>query len=220
MKYLKLGISIIAICLFSCNRTDKHQKSTRADTTKKIKSPVISSSQNDNEEIQNLIRNMLAWSDSKNRVLLVPVITNGKDSIYTSFDLNELKANLEKLKATNFFSAEFIENYKQIILTLDQEMKDKKFSPWSTGELPPFNFANDVNPWCDCQDNSSWSAIKVCVVNLNNESGELYWKWGDLDANASADWKDFRYKFKVKKEDGKWKISYMEGFDFNDSIKS
>jgi hypothetical protein len=226
MKYLIFGIFIIEVALFGCRGNERSQTSTpRADTTKQKKSPVMANGENDTAEIQSLVRNMLIWSDSKNVIELVPAITNGKDSIYTDFDLNQLNTNLEKLKATGFFSTEFLDNYNQIILTLDKEMKDKKFAPWSTGELPPFNFANDVDPWCDCQDvpydsPDARALIEVGVISLKDQEGDLFWKWGKLGPEVSKDWRDFRYKFKVKKEAGKWKISYLEGFDFKDSIKS
>jgi hypothetical protein len=130
-----------------------------------------------------------------------------------------LKVNLEKLRAANFFSAGFIENYNQIILTLDKKFKNKEFGKWSTGELPPFSFANDVSPWCDCQDNLSWDLVEVKIINLNNEKGELYWTWGKSELNGDASWKAFSYKFGVEKENGKWKISYLQGFDFKESTR-
>ena len=57
------------------------------------------------------------------------------------------------------------------------------------------------------------------VVNLNKKEGELYWTWGKLGADVDSSWKKFTYKFKVEKEDGKWKVSYLEGFDFKESVK-
>jgi len=160
---------------------------------------------------------MLNWAESKNKFDLVPVLTDNKDSLCIGFDLKELDTNLTELKTRNFFSAEFIDNYKQIILTLDKKMKDKAFAPWSTNELPPYSFANDSDPWCDCQDEPSdnpWNKVEVKISSLDNEKGEAYWTWGKLGADVDRSWKGFTYKFKVQKEDGRWKISYLEGFDF------
>jgi hypothetical protein len=226
MRYLKIGAFVVAICLFSCNENGKHRKpAAKAVVTITSNPSPPSNHQADKEEIQNTMREMLSWSQGKNSIQLVPVLTDSKDSSCIGFDTVALEVNIGKLKATNFFSSEFIDNYKQIILTLDKEMKDKKFGAWSTGELPPFNFANDVDPWCDCQDvpydtPDPYSLVEVQVVSLNNEQGDLYWKWGELDKNVNPDWKTFKYKFKVQKEDVKWKISYLEGFDFKESIKS
>jgi hypothetical protein len=225
MRYLRLGTIAFVLLLPGCSENNKAKmSSSKADTIKTAVHDKVTGSKKDKEEIQGLIRYMLSWGESKDVIQLVPVLTDRKDSMCTGFDLNALNANLKKLKATNFFSTEFIENYNNIILTLDKKMKNKEFSEWPTGELPPFNFANDVDLWCDCQDvpydtPDAYSLVDVHVVSLNNNEGELYWKWGKLGNSVSQDWKDFSYKFKVKKENGKWKVSYLEGFDFAESIK-
>lgn len=219
MKYTRFVTIIFALCLFSCNHGNEQKRSfVKADTTYKAsKSSGISK---DKQEIQYLIRKVLIWTESDKSIDLLPVLTDSKDSIVVGFDLEKLKINLEKLKATNFFSSKFIVNYNQIILTLDKGLRNNKYDKWSTGELPTFSFANDVDPWCDCQDNLSWSLVEVEIISLNNSTGELYWKWGKAELDKSADdWKNFTYKFNVEKEDGKWKISYMQGFDFKESTK-
>ena len=228
MKYLKFGTVIFALCLFSCNSNKNQQGSpvkvdaaetstVKIDTTKTSKSSVIS---NDKQEIQELIRKVLKWNDTKGSFDLLPLLTDSKDSIYVGFDLGKLTVNLEKLKATNFFSSGFIENYNQIILTLDKGLRNNKYDKWSTGELPTFSFANDVDPWCLCQDNLSWDLVEVQIISLNSEKGELYWKWGKAELDKSSpDWKEFRYKFSVEKENGRWKISYLQGFDFKESTR-
>jgi hypothetical protein len=230
MKYLKLHTLVFALCLLSCNSAEKH-KATKT-TAHTIKKKELSEqgakvdygySEEDKEEIQILIRHVLSWGESKPSFDLIPELTDSKDSLCIGFNLFKVKTNLDILKATGYFSAEFIDNYNQILLTLDKEMKAKQFKPWSTGELPPFNFANDVDPWTDCQDvpydePDAYGLVEVYVVNLNKEEGELYWKWGKLGADVDPSWKKFTYKFKVKKEDGRWKVSYLEGFDFKESV--
>jgi len=227
MKYLKLAALVLVVNLFSCNQIEKHSPSKSTTDTVNKDQPVAltnkSDSSNDEKEIQLLVRNVLSWGESKKSIDLIPVLTDSKDSLCIGFDLEKVKANLEILRSTGYFSAEFIDNYNQILLTLDKEMKNKQFTPWSTGELPPFNFANDVDPWSDCQDvpydtPDAYSLVEVHVVNLNKEDGELYWKWGRLKKDNDPSWKKFTYKFKVKKENGKWKVSYLEGFDFKQSI--
>ena len=104
-------------------------------------------------------------------------------------------------------------------MTLDKGLKTHKYDKWHTGELPTFSFANDVDPWCECQDNLSWSLVEVDVINLNDKKGELNCKWGKSELTRAPDWKEFRYKFGVEKENGRWKISYIEGFDFKQCIK-
>jgi len=223
MKYLRFPLAIFALCLFSCNQNNEHKESKVKVSTAKVnttKTSQSSGNQKEIQEIRDLTRKVLNWADSKNSIHLLPALTDSKDSVVVGFDLEKLKANLEKLKATNFFSSGFIENYNQIILTLDKGLKNGEYAKWPIGELPTFSFANDVNPWCDCQDNLSYGLVEVEVINLNNEKGELYWKWGKAELDKSTDdWKEFKYKFKVEKENGRWKISYMQGFDFKESTR-
>lgn len=226
MEYLKLGTVIFTLCLLSCNNKQKESAdkvdtsktfSVKIDTSKTSKS---SENSNDKLEIQDLIRKVLKWNDTKGSFDLLPLLTDRKDSVYVGFDLGKHMVNLEKLKATNFFTSGFIENYNQIILTLDKGLRNNKYDKWSTGELPTFSFANDIDPWCDCQDNLSWDLVETQIISLNSEKGELYWKWGKTELEKSSpDWKEFRYKFEVEKEKGKWKISYLQGFDFKESTK-
>jgi len=223
IKCLKFGMAVFALCLFSCNHNNEHKDSkVKVSAVKVNKTITLQSSgiSTDKKEIQDLIRKVLIWADLEKSFDLLPTVTDSKDSTYVGFDLEKLKVNLEILKKTNFFSAKFIENYNQIILTLDKKLRNREFGTWSVNDLPVFHFANDVDPWCLCQDNWPWSLVEVKVISLNNEKGELYWTWGGSELKGAApDWKEFSYKFDVEKENGKWKISYLEGFDFGDSIK-
>lgn len=220
MKYLQFPAIILIFGLLSCKHDKGHEVPvTKANVSVKLKSQDTSA---DKKAIQSLIRKMLNWSQSKNNIDLVPVLTDSTDSLCIGFDLKKLQEDADKLKATGFFSSEFIDNYKRIVLTLDSEMKNKDFDKWSTGELPPFNFANDVDPWCDCQDTpydnpNPWDLVIVNLISLNNTDGKLYWTFADPKSNGAADWKN-PYKFDVKKEGDDWKISYLQGFDFKRSI--
>jgi len=185
---------------------------------------IFSACRNDQEEIQNLIRQTLKWADSKDVFDILPMLTDSKDSIYIGFDLNKHESNLDKLRTTDFFANEFIENYNQIILTLDKKLRNHEFDEWLVGYLPTFRFANDRNPWCACQDipydsPSPWGYVEIEIIEQNNDKAQLIWKWGKLDSNMDSGWKNFLYKFKVVKENGKWKIAYLQEFDFDESIK-
>ncbi len=216
MKYLNLAMIFLLLSLFSC--TENNTANTQPSITDTISIESKTSNENsDKEEIQKLIRDVLLWSETKNVIDLLPTSVKSTDSIYDGFDKKQLKANLEILKSTNLFSTEFIDNYNRIILTLDKKVRNNEFDKWLIGDLPPFNF---LSPWCDCQDvpydnPNAFGLVDVVIINLNKENGELFWKWGKLGPEISKDWKDFKYKFAVKKEAGKWKISYLQGFDFN-----
>ena len=130
----------------------------------------------------------------------------------SNFKLYYFWGSLHKLRQTGFFASEFIENYDQIIGTLDRKIRNKEFDEWLVGDLPTFNFVNDISPWCLCQGFTPEDFGDIEILKINSISGEMVWKW-----KRGSSWNDF--KFRVTREDNKWKISYMEGFDLNESTK-
>jgi hypothetical protein len=192
MKHIKLTTLIFGLLLFGCKQTDN--KSTSV-TVKKVET-----STDEKEQIQNLIRQALNWADSKNSIDLLPVIADSKDSLYLGFDLELHKQNLNKLRQTNLFATEFIENYNQIILTFDKGLKNGKYEQWMVGELPPFNFSSDVNAWTLSQDvpydnPNPFDFVEVKLLDINK--GEVNWKWGKPELITEPSWKDFAYKFNL-----------------------
>ena len=215
MKRIGLVLLIIGLTLSSCN-----QKNKTVNTTENRQDNVeVSDKSSDKEEIRNQIRQALNWTDSQNRIELLPVVTDSADSIYIGFDLDKHKQNLEKLKSAGFFATEFINNYNQIILTLDKGLQNGEYEEWLVGSMPTFAFANGASPWCLCQDNLDWDTVEVNIISLDNEKGELEWYWENLDSETDESWDVFKYKFRVVKEDNIWKIAYMEGFDFEESTQ-
>ena len=215
MKNIGLLILFLGLFLSSCNQKNK----TTTTTDNKLEIKENSDKPSDKEEIQKQIRQLLNWTDSKNRIGLLPVVTDRNDSMYIGFDLEKHKQNLEKLSTTGFFTTEFIDNYNNIILTLDKGLRNGEYEKWFVGDLATFIFANDVNPWCMCQDNMDWNTVEVKIISLDNEKGELEWYWGNLNSDIDESWKSFKYKFRVMKEDNVWKIAYLEGFDFKESTR-
>src|SRR5437660_8470856 len=118
MRYLRL--LILGLTLLGCNQN--HQTTaTTGKQTENLKATEAYTSK-DKEEIQNLIRKVLTWSHSKRSIDLLPVLSDNKDSSCIGFDFDKHKSNLEVLKKTNLFAEEFIENYNQIIRTLDRKI--------------------------------------------------------------------------------------------------
>lgn len=165
---------------------------------------------NDKQEIEILIKKLYEWVETKNNNNDFDPIANKKGDKYIGLDLNAHKKRLEQLKKTNFFSQQFLDNYNKIALKIDSNLKTKKIE-WFEGELPPFG--NDANPWCNCQDNPEnyWKTMAINHLKIENDKASFDWTWS---------WKgDFKYKVKTIKENGVWKIAYLEGFDFNDFTK-
>jgi len=207
-------ITVTVICIFSsCVRAQNDQK-----TEKQTANFEVTDIQKDTEEIQKLIQRVLSWSESKESVDLLPILADSKDSVYVGFDMDKLKENLNKLKETSFFSSEFIENYNQIILTLDRKLKNKEYIEWLVGDLPPFKFANDCNPWWNGQEYFSLQLDIVEKINLSKDEGEFYFKCGSMGNDCSG-LEGYKTRFRVVKRENKWKISYMQGFDYLESTK-
>ena len=213
----KLIVKVFALVLLftSCltGSSAKDNQSNKLDSLKLEKALPIRLLTPSCDEIQQLIRRVVKWSDSEYAIDLLPCISDENDSIYIGFDLDQLQQNLQLLKNTKLFSDHFIENYKQIILALDKKLKGNEFEygAWYVGELAPFNFASGISPWCNCQDKMNWDLIEVVAIS----DLEYYWKWGGLTDEMHQSWKDFQYRFKVVHEEGNWKVDYLEGFELH-----
>ena len=198
MKHIKLTTLIFVLLLFGCNQADTKTTSVTEQKT--------STSADDKEQIQNLIRQVYKWHEAQ-KPSNNDMITDNKDSIYIGFNLDQLQLDIEELKATNFFSNEFIDNYYKIFTTLDKKLRNKELE-WLVGDLPPFG--NDANPWCNCQDNPDnyWQTMTINKITFDKNVATFTWTWGD----------NFEYKANAIKQNDNWKISYLEGFDFNEFI--
>lgn len=204
MKHFKLRVLILALLFFGCNQEDTK-------TTSVLEQKTLSQI-DDKEQIYNLIRHVFSWADSQSSITLVPVLSDSKNSVYIGLDLEKHKQNLVKLHQTNFFATEFIQNYNQIILTLDKGLRSKKYDQWLVGNLPTFSFANGWNPWCCAQGDCLEEAFQIEIIKLDSSAGEFIYK-----REKDSSWRDFI--FRIKKENGNWKISYLQGFDYKNGTK-
>ncbi|MGL4631849.1 MAG: hypothetical protein ACRCVT_11670 [Leadbetterella sp.] len=196
MKRIKLTTLIFGLLLFGCKQAD--------DKTASLSGEKALNSADDKEQIQNLIRKVYEWHEGQNPSNN-DMITDRIDSIYIGFNIDQLKLDVEELKATNFFSTGFIDNYYRIYTTLNEKLRNKEIE-WLVGDLPPFG--NDANPWCNCQDNPDnyWQTMTVDKIAFNSNVATFTWTWGD----------NFHYKASAIKLNGSWKISYLEGFNFDE----
>ncbi|GAB3930917.1 hypothetical protein [Mucilaginibacter myungsuensis] len=224
MKYLGLAIITLAITFSGCSSDTKsttakdsltdtitHATPNAADKTATTKKHP------DEVEIRALIVTTLNWANSEHVVGLLPAIV--KDSICIGFDLNKVNQTAEALKKTGLFADEFTENYKHIMQTLDEKIRSNKFEKWNVSELPTFTFANDVNPWCSCQDNYSWENVDIADLKINGNKATANWNWGKLPDNVDPSWKKFAMPFRAVKEGDQWKIAYLNGFDYKESVQ-
>lgn len=221
----------IAICLFimciatisSCGLKKGERKGdiSASDSLKYISNAETIDTTAQVIEVQTLIRKMLNWARFEHPVQLHPWLTDEKDSIVIGFDQKIISKNIAILESTGFFAKEFIDSYKKLNTALDNKIRKGEYGEIFTNEMPPYNFASDVDPWTLCQDvpydkPNPYDYVEVRTIKLDSNNGEFDWKWGRLGSNVAPDWRSFSYRFKVKYEDGKWKISYLKGFDYKD----
>ncbi len=206
--------SILVVVLISCNQN------TNLTVPTDYQGSIIKSAHNsdDKEDIQKLIIQVLNWSDTNETIALKPVLTDSKDSLIIGFDMEELKSNLKLLKKTNYFSSEFIDNYKHIILTLDKKLRNGEYGEWLVGDLPPFIFENDYIPWRNGQEWFSLDLAKIETINLTKNKGEFYLICEDQGHRCEG-LENYAMRFEVVKEDNRWKISYLEGFNYKESTR-
>jgi hypothetical protein len=202
MRILASCILVIGLNFTSCNQG-------------KQPSYIDGSSQsNDEQQILDLVKKVLEWGDSKNSVDLLPTLTDSIDSIYIGFDLEKLKQNIIKLKNTNLFTDDFIENYNQIILTLDKGLRNGEYEQWLVGDLPTFIFANDYSPWWDGQESFPLEKGVIERISSDDNNGEYYFKCGSCEGLEY-----YKMRFRVSKVSFQWKISFLEGFEFKESTR-
>jgi len=167
------------------------------------------------EDIQDLMRQMMNWVESKTKSRDYGLLTFSSllrnDSAFIGYDMSKHKANIDSLKTTGFFANEFLENYDQIALTIDRKLRNKELE-YPIGYLPPWG--NGIFPWWSTQDvpydnPNPWDHIEVSIISLHNDNAEAIWKYGIYALPG------FSYNFRAVKENGKWKISYLQGFDYD-----
>jgi hypothetical protein len=165
---------------------------------------------NDEKELQSLVRKTYAWYETKDSKDDFPTIEDKKHVKYIGIDLKATAKRIEALKKTNLFSKEFLDNYNKISVTLNEQLKSKKIE-WFVGELPPFG--GDTNAWCGCQDNPEdyWKTMVIKNLKIQKSTANFSWTWSPKNS--------FSYKVKAVKEDGIWKIAYLEGFNFDELTK-
>lgn len=214
MKKHLVFAAAFALVLCACKNEKPADDISETDTLQ-VTAPVA---KKDNVAVKKdlalLINKTISWASYDEGITVLPTLE--KDSVYTGFDFAEHTKNLDKLRASGFFEKGFINNYDKIIKELDRKIKAKEFDTWLVGDLPPFSFANDADPWCNCQDDpGDWNTVRVGVNSLNADAGKFFYYFGNGEPKAD----EYNYKFDAVKENGQWKITYMEGFDYDRSIK-
>ncbi|MDJ1468943.1 hypothetical protein [Xanthocytophaga flava] len=197
--YLATFISVLFV-FSSCNQSEhseEHQSVNQSTATA-----------TDSIELTALIRKTYEWYEKEGIAEdFTPMTKTTSDSIYSGIDWNAQNKRIKTLEQTGFFSNDFLKNYQNIASRIDQDLKQGKVE-WLKDDMSPYS--TDVNAWCNCQDNPDEYWKKLVITNLKHSSDQVsfQWTWGN----------DFYYKVQAKKENTVWKISYLEGLDFDHYI--
>ena len=199
----KKKIFIIAIGIIFCATTFFGSKEVK-EVTESIFIEKNSTT-SDNFELTALIRNLLKWHET-DRFVDFDVISLD-DSIYTGINWDVHRKRMLQLSENNFFTEGFLENYQNIAIHLDKELKENP-QRYYVGELPPYG--NGANEWCNCQDYVwNWeNFLMIDDLKIDTNSANFKWTWD----------KEHYYFVRAQKENNSWLISYLERFDIKNFI--
>ncbi len=201
MKISKLPIFCLLVILFvNCNGKTKEKTFLKEITT-------ANQTSNDSIELTKLIRQVYEWHNTNLLEDFPYKYAEKQDSIFIGIDWIKYEENIQLFKQTNFFSSEFLKTHKNIAETLDTSIKKANItlrnskdgiSLWETG----------ADNWCGCQDypEKYWETLTIDSLIVNQENADFIWNWDKIHSH--------HYKVKAKKEDGKWKINSLNGFNY------
>lgn len=209
IKSLALAI-IITIFLGGCNQDRKTKHTALKQDTLTSQKKVAQYSPQDSIALLQLTKKLYKWNQTDdNDDYFSPLLKEKNDTIYAGLDMKLHQQKLQKIRGSELFSETFINSYDKIAMTIDEKMKNNTLL-WKVGELPPFG--NGANLWCNCQDVPDDYSSKLYIMHLQSEKGGIFynWAWGD----------GIVYNLKAVKENNRWKISKMEGFDYNSLLST
>ena len=128
-----------------------------------------------------------------------------KDSFQTGLNIQSVKKTLDAIKATHYFSANFINNYKEI-----SEIINNKLTNANPKYYNEINFDyQEADPWTYYQDDPGeyWNNFKLAEFKLSHDSASLAW-WRQEEHTEEN-----KYVVRFVKENGKWEVDYLAGFD-------
>lgn len=158
----------------------------------------------------NLLKTVYRWHD-KNQGNLTDFDVIVKDSFQTGLNYDSFNKTYNTIKQTDYFSSSFIDNYKKIA-----DYVNHKLTSANPKYLNEINFSfQDADPWTGFQDDSPeyWEQFKISDYQSSANSATLKW-W-----IQAKDWATDKYAVGFSKENGKWKVSYLEGFDMSKYYK-
>lgn len=206
MRILKTIATVTLISLAACQKTEKTTENNEGAL------PVVATEKTvdktENTAIETLVKDMYAWNRNRSHTNEFQSVV--KDTLVTGYNMGSHKLYLKELRDSGFFAEEFIANMDKIVQEQNKLLGSGKIE-WYEGDLSPFS--GDFDPWCGCQDEpaeNAFSKITLHFESLNNATAKFYWNWEGF----GDDWAAEHYNMRTVIENGKWKIAYMQGWDY------
>jgi hypothetical protein len=200
MKVSNLSIFCLIIILFvNCNGKTKEKVIVKEITT-------ANQTSNDSIELTKLIREVYEWHNTEFLEDFPYKYAEKQDSIFIGIDWVKYHENIQIFKQTNFFSDEFLKTHKNVAKTLDLSIKKADIA-WRNSNDGISLWDTNADNWCGSQDYTEkyWKTLTIDSLTVNQEKADFVWNWDKKHSH--------NYKVKAKKEDGKWKISSLNGFN-------
>ncbi|PZR23832.1 MAG: hypothetical protein DI539_02335 [Flavobacterium psychrophilum] len=196
----------------ACNKTENTTETTITEQTPEM-TLSDSSEEEDKKAIENVVKGLYHFQENKQDWKGSKEII--KDSLIVGYDMADQELYLKQLQESGFFAEEFITNMDRIIKKQDELLRTGKVE-WHVNDMAPFNA--DADKWCNCQDvptdDDPFGQIKITFTKLDKNKADIFWKW-NVTNNTHPSWGEFIYPMRMIKENNKWKIAWMEGWDYD-----
>lgn len=164
---------------------------------------------NDSTEIHQLMSAVLRWrQEQQNKAPdgFPYKLEHPGDSLFTGIDWDKFAKSQSALKSTQLFATEFLENMQAIADKIDSCIS--KSGPADRIYAMVSLFEPEGDHWCDCFEYPPGDQGKIQLGGLHTDgtNASFTWTWGGYDN---------QHKARARKESGRWKISYLDGFDIS-----
>ncbi|MFJ1473795.1 hypothetical protein ACILE9_05975 [Capnocytophaga cynodegmi] len=198
----KLSLIVTFVALIACKQSYERRQ-TMSNTSENETQSV----ENDSLALLNLTRNAYKWLEKEYSYEDFVPVANPNDTLYNGIDFAIHDAQIRKLEKSGFFGRDFINLYDEIGHNIDFALREHHVK-WAVGDISPFD--KETNDWCLCRDIPSYDyyeRMTIENIKIEEDTASFQWRWTERFWNTSV------YKVRAKKEDGQWKIAWLEGFD-------
>jgi len=207
---------ILTLILFtSCAGIDNKSGASTADSLHpSVNTAVADNYSADSAALTTLVRAVYRMHETNPQNDFPLKFNNPGDSIFTGIDWEAYSNSMAIYKKTNFFSEDFFAAHRRMVLSIDSTIKQATIEWRNSNDGIPV-WATDADDWCECQDNPDnyWKTITLNGFNYNNDEVTFNWSWG-----KSGGFEPNHYLLKARKENGTWKISYMDGYKYYGTV--